>query len=151
LLIHPTIDQLTSLGLGAMARAFAELQDNPMAAGLDHAEWLALLLEREATERADRRLSARLRQARLRQRATIEDVVYRASRGLDRSLLQRLIAGDWIAAAQNLIIEPASAKAGSPVRLPTRPAVTTTPFSISASPGCPRSRRSPAAMAAIRG
>jgi DNA replication protein DnaC len=105
LLIHPTIDQLTNLGLSGMATAFAELQDNPTASALDHAEWLALLLDREATERANRRLTARLRQARLRQRATIEDIDYRSARGLDRSLFQRLIAGDWIAAAQNLIIE----------------------------------------------
>jgi hypothetical protein len=86
LLTHPTVDQLAALGLGGMARAFAELQDNPKAAELGHAEWLALLLDREATERSNRRLTARLRHARLRQRATIEDVDYRAPRGLDRSL-----------------------------------------------------------------
>ena len=105
MLIHPTVDQLTTLGLTGMARAFAELQDNPSAASLGHAEWLALLLDREATERADRRLTARLRHARLRQRATIEDIDWRSPRGLDRSLFQRLIAGDWITAPQNLIIE----------------------------------------------
>jgi DNA replication protein DnaC len=105
LLTHPTVDQLAALGLGGMARAFAELQDNPKAAELGHAEWLALLLDREATERSNRRLTARLRHARLRQRATIEDVDYRAPRGLDRSLFQRLIAGDWITAPQNLIVE----------------------------------------------
>ncbi len=105
MLTHPTVDQLAALGLGGMARAFAELQDNPKAAELGHAEWLALLLDREATERSNRRLTARLRHARLRQRATIEDVDYRAPRGLDRSLFQRLIAGDWITAPQNLIVE----------------------------------------------
>jgi DNA replication protein DnaC len=105
LLTHPTADQLAALGLKGMARAFAELQANPKAAELGHAEWLALLLDREATERSNRRLTARLRHARLRQRATIEDVDYRAPRGLDRSLFQRLIAGDWITAPQNLIVE----------------------------------------------
>jgi len=105
LLIHPTIDQLTTLGLTGMARAFAELQENPTAAGLGHAEWLALLLDREATERANRRLTARLRHAKLRQHATIEDIDYRSPRGLDRSLFQKLIAGDWITVPHNLIIE----------------------------------------------
>ena len=105
MLIHPTIDQLTTLGLTGMARAFAELQENPSAAGLGHAEWLALLLDREATERANRRLTARLRHARLRQRATIEDIDYRSPRGLDRYLFQKLIAGDWITVPHNLIIE----------------------------------------------
>jgi len=88
-----------------MARAFSELQNNPSTAGLGHAEWLALLLDREATERSNRQLTARLRHAKLRQRATIEDVDWRAQRGLDRALFQRLIAGDWIEAPQNLIIE----------------------------------------------
>jgi transposase len=105
LLTHPTVDQLAALGLKGVARAFAELQDNPKAAELGHAEWLALLLDREATERSNRRLTARLRHARLRQRATIEDVDYRAPRGLDRTLFQRLIAGDWITAPRNLIVE----------------------------------------------
>ena len=73
MLTHPTVDQLVRLGLAGMARAFAELQDNPTAAGLGHAEWLALLLDREATERSNRRLTARLRHARLRQRSTIID------------------------------------------------------------------------------
>lgn len=102
---HPTIDQLVKLGLAGMARAFTELQDNQTAAALGHAEWLALLLDREATERSNRQLTARLRHARLRQRATIEDIDWRSPRGLDRTLMQRLIAGDWIDVPHNLIIE----------------------------------------------
>jgi DNA replication protein DnaC len=105
LLTHPTVDQLVKLGLAGMARAFTEMQGNHSAAALGHAEWLALLLEREATERSNRQLTARLRHAKLRQRATIEDIDWRAPRGLDRALMQRLIAGDWIDAPHNLIIE----------------------------------------------
>ena len=105
MLTHPTVDLLVKLGLAGMARAFTELQTNQSAADLGHPEWLALLLEREATERSNRQLTARLRHARLRQRATIEDIDWRSPRGLDRSLVQRLIAGDWIDAPQNLIIE----------------------------------------------
>jgi DNA replication protein DnaC len=36
--------------------------------------------------------------------AAIEDVDYRASRGLDRSLFQQLATGKWIAEKHNLII-----------------------------------------------
>src|SRR6266849_7779496 len=93
------------LGLAGMARAFTELEANPQSADLAHAEWLALLLDREATERYDRRLRARLRYARLRHQAAVEDVDYRAARGLDRTLFQALIAGRWIDQAHNLIIE----------------------------------------------
>jgi DNA replication protein DnaC len=105
LLTHPTIEQLHQLGLKGMARAFAELDANPTSAELAHAEWLALLLDREATERDERRLRARLRFARLRHQAVVEDVDYRVARGLDRALFQALIAGRWIEEAQNLIIE----------------------------------------------
>src|SRR5712692_1690487 len=74
------------LGLAGMARAFTELEANPQSADLSHVEWLALLLDREATDRYERRLRARLRYARLRHQAAVEDVDYRAARGLDRAL-----------------------------------------------------------------
>ncbi len=105
MLTHPTLDQLQQLGLAGMARAFTELEANPSSAELSHAEWLALLLDREATERHDRRLRARLRYARLRHQAVVEDVDYRVPRGLDRTLFLNLAAGRWIEEAQNLIIE----------------------------------------------
>ena len=105
MLTHPTIDQMHQLGLAGMARAFAELEANPQSADLSHAEWLALLLDREATDRYERRLRARLRYARLRHQAAVEDVDYRTARGLDRALFQTMIAGRWIEEAQNLIIE----------------------------------------------
>ena len=53
MLHHPTLDQLRHLKLHGMARAFAELGDNAQAGELDHAQWLALLLDREEAERND--------------------------------------------------------------------------------------------------
>ena len=41
----------------------------------------------------------------MRHQAAVEDVDYRAARGLDRTLFQTLIAGCWIDEAQNLVIE----------------------------------------------
>src|SRR6185437_16912800 len=88
-----------------MARAFEELADNTRGAELNHAEWLGLLLDRELADRQDRRLKARLRYARLRHHAAVEDVDYRTPRGLDRALFQKLALGGWIEAKQNLIVE----------------------------------------------
>jgi len=79
-------------------------QASAEAAALTHPEWLALLLDRESTYRHDRKLAARLRYARLRQQALVEDIDYRAARGLDRPLFQKLVAGDWIDAHDNLTI-----------------------------------------------
>jgi len=92
MLIHPTLDQLHGLGLHGMAKAFNELSANDEATGLGHADWLALLLEREAVHRQDKRLGARLRHARLRHHAVPEDIDYRAHRGIDRKLLAALVA-----------------------------------------------------------
>ncbi len=105
MLTHPTLDQLRQLGFAGMARAFEELTASPRGVELDHAEWLGLLLDRELADRQDRRLKARLRYARLRHQAAVEDVDYRTARGLDRALFQKLALGGWIEAKQNLIIE----------------------------------------------
>jgi DNA replication protein DnaC len=56
---------------------------------LEHPEWLALLLEHEITLRRQKRFEARARAARLCQSATIEEVDYRAARGLDRALFRK--------------------------------------------------------------
>lgn len=104
MLTHPTLDRLHELGLAGMAKAFAEIEASDEAANLTHPEWLALLLDREVSHRRDRRLMARLRYARLRHQASVEDVDYRAARGLDRALFQKLADGQWIDAHENLIL-----------------------------------------------
>jgi DNA replication protein DnaC len=104
MLKHPTLELLDKLGLAGMAKAFADLAANDEATSLSHAEWLALLLDHEATWRNDRRLALRLRQARLRHHAAPEDVDYRAPRGLDRRLFDTLLKGDWIANHENLAV-----------------------------------------------
>jgi len=104
LLNHPTLDQLQTLGLHGMAKAFGEIAASSEAQGLSHPEWLALLLDREASHRRDRRLAMRLRCARLRHNATVEDVDYRSPRGLDRALFQKLSSGQWVDAKENVIV-----------------------------------------------
>ena len=54
--------------------------------------------------RQDKRFTARLRAARLRQQAAVEDVDYRSPRGLDRALFQKLAEGDWIKGHDNLVL-----------------------------------------------
>jgi DNA replication protein DnaC len=103
-LTHPTLDLLNQLGLSGMAKAFGEIEASGEGAALTHAEWLALLLDHEISHRRDKRLLARLRYAKLRHQATIEDIDYRAARGLDRALFQKLTEGSWIDAHDNLIL-----------------------------------------------
>ena len=103
MLNHPTLDRLNELGLFGMAKAFSELMASGDAATLPLAEGLGLLLDRESSYRNDKRLASRLRYAKLRHQAAVEDVDYRLPRSLDRLLFQKLIAGDWIDAHDNLI------------------------------------------------
>jgi DNA replication protein DnaC len=104
MLKHPTLDQLNALGLFGMAKAFEELQGSDTAKALDNIEWLGLLLDREMTFRKEKRLAARLRHAKLRHQACMEDVDYRSPRGLDKALFLRLGDCDWIKARDNLAI-----------------------------------------------
>jgi len=105
MLTHPTLDQLRALKLDGMADAFIELQQQDAAKDLSHAEWLALLVDRETAVRATKRLQTRLRAAHLRHRqACVEDVDYRTPRQLDKALFQQLATNRWIAEHRNLFV-----------------------------------------------
>ena len=104
MLIHPTVERLRSLGLAAMAETLVEMQNNPQAAEMPHADWLGLLIDREATFRDNRRLARRLTAAKLRQTATIENIDYRTARGLDRALFQTLTTSQWVREHNHLAI-----------------------------------------------
>jgi DNA replication protein DnaC len=105
MLTHPILDQLRTLRFDGMAAAFIELQNNSEAADLTHAEWLALLLDREAADRDTKRFQVRLRSAKLRHgQAVIEDVDYRTPRRLDKTMFQQLTTSKWIAEHRNLLV-----------------------------------------------
>lgn len=105
MLDHPTLDQLKTLRLDGMAEAFAEMQTQDGSADLTHAEWLGLLIDREATSRETKRFESRMRTARLRHvGAAPEDVDYKTRRGLDKALFQNLLTGKWIKDKRNLMI-----------------------------------------------
>jgi DNA replication protein DnaC len=96
LLNHPTLDLLRDLGLHGMEKGFRDMADNPEAQSLGHAEWLAILLERENTLRHQKRFESRAKTAKLRHLAAVEDVDYRTPRGLDRTVFLKLASCDWI-------------------------------------------------------
>lgn len=104
MLNHPTLHKLQTLKLYGMARALEEQTRSEKSSELDFEERLGLLVDREMTERDDRRLTTRLRQARLRIQATLEDIDYKSPRGLDRSLIKSLSQCHWIGKHQNLLV-----------------------------------------------
>ena len=104
MLNHPTLDQLLALRLTGMAKALSEQMDLPESQALSFEERPGLLVDREMTVRSDRRLTTRLRQAKLRLSASIEDIDSRHPRGLDTSLMLRLASCPWVHDRHNVLI-----------------------------------------------
>jgi DNA replication protein DnaC len=104
MLTHPTLDLLHELGLHGMANGFKMLEQNAEARALEHAEWLGLLLQHEQTLRRQKRFESRAKNARLRHSASVEDIDYRAARGLDRAMFLKLAGCDFIRERRNLLI-----------------------------------------------
>ncbi len=106
---QPTIAKLESIGLGAMATALRDQLDNPGPyADLGFEDRLGLLVDREADWRETRRIQTRLKAAKLRYRATVEEIDFRAPRGLDRGTVLSLAGAAWVTRQQNLIITGAT-------------------------------------------
>jgi DNA replication protein DnaC len=104
MLNHPTLDKLEALRFSGMVKALTEQMAVPDIEELSFEERLGLLVDREMTEREDRRLKTRLRQAKLKQSACVEDIDYRQPRGLDKSLILDLSRCQWIKRHLNIMI-----------------------------------------------
>ena len=90
--------------LTGMAEALEEQQNIADIAQLGFDDRLAMLIEREAEHRDQKSYLGHLRAAQLRIRADIQDVDCRAGRGIARTTLTQLAAGDWIRQGLNLIV-----------------------------------------------
>jgi len=108
MLHHPTLDKLHSLKLAGMATAFVEQRESTEIEALSFEERLGLLVDRELTYRDDRRMTSRLRRAKLRHNACLEDINYRQPRGLDKSLMSSMATCQWIQEHLNVLITGAA-------------------------------------------
>lgn len=108
MLIHPTIEKLNSMRLAGMAKGLRAQLENPEIHNLPFEDRLALLVEAELLERETRQLATRIKGAKLRQNAALEDLDMKASRGIDRALLASLATCQWIKRRHNLLITGAT-------------------------------------------
>lgn len=104
MLYQPTLDKLYELRLFGMAKALEEQNGSSEYEALTFADRLGLLVDRERAERDTNRLRLRLKKAKLRLTATIEDVDYRHPRGLNKALMLALAGCQWIREHQNCLI-----------------------------------------------
>src|SRR5260370_16888857 len=104
MLTHPTIEKLLALHLTAMATAFDQQRSASQYAELAFDDRFGLLVDTEWTAREQRRLTQRLRHAKLRYPASLEDVDFTTPRGLNRDVVLSLGTGGGIRDHANLLI-----------------------------------------------
>jgi DNA replication protein DnaC len=109
MLINQTVDKLHSLRLSGMAEALTDQLQHPDRYGeLEFTARLGLLVDREAQDRDNRRLTRNLKTAHLRTPACVEDIDFRRPRGLDRTQILNLAQARWVSEHRDLLISGAT-------------------------------------------
>ncbi len=104
MLMQPTLDKLYSMKLTGMVEAIRRQMEDPEASRLSFEERLALLVDQQWDWRQNKALERRLKSARFKTAAAVEDIDYRHPRRLDRQLIRSLSACDWVRHHQNVIV-----------------------------------------------
>jgi DNA replication protein DnaC len=99
-----TIEKLYHMKLNGMAEAFKEQLQHPDLSDLSFEERFSLLVDYQWSWKENRRMKRLLSNAKLKINGCIEDIDYRAPRGLQKSVILQLAACDWINHAHNVII-----------------------------------------------
>ena len=104
MLTQPTIEKLNSMKLTAMAKAFADQMQCPDITQLTFEERFGLIVDHQMTDLENRRMQSRLRKAKLRLPASLEDLDFKQGRGLDRSTVMSLALNQWVTSHHNILV-----------------------------------------------
>lgn len=105
MLNEQTLTHLRTLRLDGMVHALEDNAVTSSAATLSFDERLAMLVQRELDWRDGKRVARLLKAAKLKETsACIEDIDWRACRGLDRNLVTELTRCDWLRRGHNVLI-----------------------------------------------
>ena len=99
-----TLEKLYAMKLNGMANAFKDQLQQPNINDLPFEDRFSLLVDLQWTWKEDRRMKRLISNAKLKINACVEDIDYKTPRGLDKSVIVRLAACEWIKNAQNIII-----------------------------------------------
>ena len=109
MLIQQTLDKLDAIDMSGMTAALRDqLENAPQYLELSFEDRLGLLVDRETDWRESRRLVTRLKAAKLRHAATVEDIDFRAPRGLDRAVVLSMAQAGWVTHRQNILVTGAT-------------------------------------------
>ncbi|HSW64715.1 MAG TPA: ATP-binding protein, partial [Dissulfurispiraceae bacterium] len=101
---NQTVEKLYQMKLHGMASGFHEQLQNPNIGELCFEDRFAMMVEKEWTARENRKLAIRLKTAKLKRQASIEDIDFRHPRGLDKAMTLSLATCQWIRNHHNVII-----------------------------------------------
>lgn len=104
MLAEQTMEKLAAMKLQGMAGAFRAWLDQPKDRELTPADLVGLLADAEWSHRESRKLTARLRKARFRLSAAVEDIDYSHARGLSKAVMLDLSSCRWVTNHQNVIV-----------------------------------------------
>ena len=105
MLNQQTTEKLYAMRMRGMAEAFTQQQEDPQSTQLSFEERFALLVDRQWNWRQNRALEQRLREGRLQGPACVEDIDFRAARGLDKQVIRPLLQdSDWVRRHQHLFL-----------------------------------------------
>jgi len=104
MLNEQTMSKLYTMKLNGMADAYEEQRTQSGMGDLSFEERFGMLVERQWIWKENRALATRLAYAKLKHHACIEDIDFRAPRGLKRAEINQLASCDWIRYHQNCIV-----------------------------------------------
>ena len=90
MLKQPMIEKLAAMRLLGMVEALKTQEQNPAALELSFSERLGLLVDQQWNWRENQALGRRLKNAKLRVNACVEEIDYRTARGLDKGVIRAL-------------------------------------------------------------
>jgi len=105
---NQTLEGLHRLRLPGMARGLIEQREHPDYSALGFEERLGMLVDRELTERHNRRLERMLKAARLRLAASVEGIDFARPRGLERAQILSLAESHWVGVQHSVVIVAAT-------------------------------------------
>ena len=104
MLNQQTLDKLYIMKLLGMADGFKEQIQQPSFQDLSFDQRFGMLVDGQWTWKENKRLKRLLKEAKLKLQASIEDIDYKTSRGIEKSVLMNLTSCNWIRNHQNLLI-----------------------------------------------
>jgi DNA replication protein DnaC len=104
MLTEQTIEKLTGMRLHGMAKSLRQWAESPRDVELRPEDLIGLLADAEWVHRENNKLTSRLRKAKFKQQACVEDIIYKSGRGVTKAVVNELASSRWVATHRNIIL-----------------------------------------------